>query len=87
MDGQNRMDAAAALSEVCDEIKNCKQAIAVLTGKKKCDEPCLIVGESGADDGICVTVSRFHAMVIVAQVLENLDAKYSSLSEKLKNFS
>jgi len=70
---------AQSIAEVCGEIEECEQALEILKGKES-QEPCLIVRQNEVDDGICLSVSRDHALTIVKQILESRNTQYSDLN-------
>jgi len=75
-------ETAQKIAEICNQIEECKQALAILKDKKKCEEPSLSVRQYEIDDGIYISVSRTMAANIIGQVLENLNKEYSSLNDK-----
>jgi len=75
-------ETAQKIAGVMDEIEECKQALAILRSKKKCDTPILHVYEDENDEGICIGILRHHAVDIVGRVLEKLCKEYSTLNEK-----
>jgi hypothetical protein len=74
------METAEKIAETCNQIEECGQALVILKSKKKCETPMLSIYKNDEDDGIHLSVSRGHALIVVGQILENLNTEYASLN-------
>jgi len=75
-------ETAKRITEICDEIEDCKQAIATLKGKQKCEEPVLHVLKDEKDEGIYLLISHLHAVKIIEQLQNTLEAEYADMNKE-----
>jgi hypothetical protein len=73
-------ETAERIAETCNEIKECEQALAILKSRCKCASHFLFVAKDEKDEGITLSVSRAHALIIVKEILSALNSEYANLN-------
>jgi len=76
-----REDTANRISNVCNDMNDCKNALKLFKGQQKPEYPCINVSIGNRDEGITVIVSNNIAKEAVEKQLAALKGEYQALNK------